>query len=732
MTAKLPPRPDKWYLGAGDGLLWAPPFPRWLDVPGFWDEAHLYQYAVQPLFTLSFLAGGEVLPARCRARRWMPGTLTLDHALGRLRARETRAVAGGALGSAWEITNPTRHPVTLDMIAWTAVDGETLAAADVTRERTALRFVRTVTDRQGHRARIAHQLGLSPAAHSFAGYRSEISTPVLPPQFELTPFADRWSGRLENVLRLEGLTPQGLVYLGLHRHVTIAPKKTLRLEVAVRLDLKSDGMTERRKAVIPSVRRLSEKSWNSYFRSLPVFRCSDPYVERYWWYRWYGLKLHAVEPGAPNYRHRTVTEGIAYFHVPISYSAQCHMRELRWLAAPDWARGVLRTFLDHQKPDGSLHGRIYADHLEGTDFYHTDWGGALEALDAVHPDPAFTAEVYPALARYATWLTTTRDADASGMLDVLNQYETGQEYMSRYQAVDPAADRAGWSGGLRLKGVDISVYGYRLFRALEHFAAASAPADVARWRAAAERSGRAIRERMWDAETGMFFDVNPATGARTGVKAAVCFYPYSTDLTDASHGPGLARHLFNPREFWTPYPVPSSAVDDPLFNPDAEWKGKRHNCPWNGRVWPMTNAHVADALACFVRAHRPDWAPRLGDLLRRFVRMMTFDGRADRQNCFEHYHPYSGRGSLYRGIDDYQHSWVNDLIVSHVIGVLPRGAAGVTVQPLAVGVERATLDGVRVAGHSLRVAVANGRFRAWVNGRAAGAAKVGVPLEIAF
>ncbi len=133
-----------------------------------------------------------------------------------------------------------------------------------------------------------------------------------------------------------------------------------------------------------------------------------------------------------------------------------------------------------------------------------------------------------------------------------------------------------------------------------------------------------------------------------------------------------------------------------------------------------------------MRTQRPDWAPRLGDFLRRFFRMMTFDGRADRQNCFEHYHPYNGRGSVYRGIDDYQHSWVNDLLVSHVIGVLPRGAAGVTIQPLALGVERASLDGVRVAGHKLRVAVAGGRFRVWVNGRSAGTGKVGVPLEIAF
>ena len=52
---RLLARPDKWYLGAGDGLVWAPPFPAWLDTPGFWDDAHLFQYAIGPLFAVAFV-----------------------------------------------------------------------------------------------------------------------------------------------------------------------------------------------------------------------------------------------------------------------------------------------------------------------------------------------------------------------------------------------------------------------------------------------------------------------------------------------------------------------------------------------------------------------------------------------------------------------------------------------------------------------------------------------------
>ena len=734
MAADLPPRPDKWYLGAGDGLVWAPPFPRWLESPGFWDEAHLFQYAVQPLFTLSFIAGGEVLEPRCLTRRWTPAALSLDHRIGPLRAHETRSAPGGALASEWQVRNAARRAVTLDVVVWTAVDGGALGAGDVRVAEGALRYVYAVPDRSGHAARIAATLALTPAPQSHAGVRAERSGAVLPPRFDVTPFYDRWDarGRLDGELRLGGVAPQGLVYLGLQRRLRLAPGASARLCATVTLSLAGGPIARRTSRPAAA----AADAWRRFLAAAPSFRCSDPFFERYWSYRWYGLRLNAIAGGVGNYRHPTVCEGIAYFHVPITYSAQCHLRELRWLSDPTWARGVLRTFLDHQKPDGSFHGRIYVDHLEGTDFYHADWGGALEALDAAHPDAAFRAEVYPGLARYAEWLRTTRDRDGTGMLDIVNHYETGQEYMSRYQAVDPGADRAGWSSGMRLKGVDVTVYGYRLFRALERVAGgaggAGGPASAARWRAAAERTARALREAMWDPAAGMFFDVNPATGARTGVKAAVCFYPYWTDVVDQRHLDGLERHLFDPAEFWTPFPVPSSSADDPLFSPDAEWKGKRHNCPWNGRVWPMTNAHVAEALAHVVRAHRPDWAPRLGHLLRRFVRMMTFHGRADRQNCFEHYHPYTGRPSVYRGIDDYQHSWVNDLIVSHLMGVLPRGEAGVTVWPLALGVGRALLDGLSVAGHRVRVELGGRRFRVRVDGRAAAAGRVGEPVDLEF
>jgi hypothetical protein len=730
-------RSDKWYLSAGEGLIWAPPFPVWLDAPGFWDEAHLFEYALAPLFTVAFVDDdGLEVPLRAMMRSWTPAALEVPYApFAGLQLVEARMVLPGfVLGSEWQITNVGAAPVRVHAVAWASAPGDEVEPGEVEYRESELSWSRVLRDRKDHTLPVRLQLAMARGADSWGAVRSERTADQ--PRFALTPFWDRWDplhGGLSSTAELEGISNAGLVYLGVHRAIEIEPGATVRLAIALRAvpDLVESAL----RLEPPAPRRASSfvaasrASWEGFFDSVPAFRCSDPYFERYWSYRWYGLRLNAIAAGWGHYVAPTVAEGIAYFHQPITYSAQCHLRELRWAKDPEWARGVLRTFVAHQKLDGSFHGRIYANHLEGTDFYHADWGGALLALDAVHPSDAFLREVLPALAGYGEWIAASRDADDTGLVDVTDQYETGQEYMSRYQAVDPDADRYGWENRIRLKGVDVSVYAYQLYRTLEALAPRGR-IEAGPWRARAERTGAAIAKRMWDAKGGMFSDVNPVTGRRTGVRAAVSFYPYFTDLVGAPHLQGFVQNLFDPRQFWKPFPVTSSSGTDPLYDPDAAWRGKRMNCPWNGRVWPMTNSHVAEAIARVAIHHLPALRARLVEFLTKYVRMMFWDGDASRPNCFEHYHPVSGRPAAYRGIDDYQHSWVNDLIVQYVVGLRPAGEGRCVVDPMPFALDGFEATGLPMQGSSVDIVREGERVLVRVNGREAARGRVGEPIEV--
>ncbi len=176
--------------------------------------------------------------------------------------------------------------------------------------------------------------------------------------------------------------------------------------------------------------------------------------------------------------------------------------------------------------------------------------------------------------------------------------------------------------------------------------------------------------------------------------------------------------------------MPSTAADDPTFSPDAEWRGVRRNCAWNGRVWPMTNSHVAEALGRVATALDPAWRGRAAELLGRYVRMLFFDGDASRPNSFEHYSPLTGRPGAYRGVDDYQHSWINDLIIRYAAGFRPSADGGFVVDPLPLGLERLRLERLPYRGARVTIAIEDGRLAVDVNGARRAEGPAGEPLEV--
>lgn len=752
-------RDDKWFVGTGGALLWAPPFPDRLDRPGYWDAAHWVQHPVAPLFTVALLDGRErEVPLVVEAWQWRPDRLRVVwRPAGRgaappepwrtgwtatgLRLVEHRyGLHDGRLVSSW--TAQDASPAGLRLAALTAQPGPD--CRDVSETSTGLRWKRTLRDGKGDGLQAALALDVAVVGEASApvlhGARSEGLRPH--PEWELGPFAEREPG--STGVRLEGLDERGWIYLAVVQPLANATEE-VRFVVEVQprglhpggagagtagpggRGSRTPGLAG---AGVPGAGAATD-AWTTVFEAFPRLRCSDPYLERAFDYRLYGLWLNRIEGGLGHIRHPAIAEGIEYFHVPISYSAQCHMREMRWCRDPAWARGSLLNFLDTQKDDGSFHGRVYPEHLERTDFYHADWGDALLAVERIHPDASFRARAYTGLKRYAEWMDRARDPEGSGLFTVVNHYETGQEYMSRYVVVDPDSDRNEWLPRLRLKGVDVTVYTYRLRRALATVAEALGLGSEARAHAArADAIGAALRERMWDDAGGIYTDVDASTGSRTGVRSAVGFYPLLTDLPDARQVERLLDTLTDPTAFWTEFPLPASALDDPWFDAEGLWKGKRHNCPWNGRVWPMTNSHVLEGLlGHWTRGHARAGATA-ATLLQRFVRLLFHDGDLSRPDAFEHYNPHTGRACVFRGIDDYQHSWVLDPLIRGVGGLEPT-ADGVRVHPLPLGLDHVSLENVVVRGHRLDVTVEGSDVRVQVDGRMH-RGEVHTPLQIAL
>jgi len=723
-------RSDKWYLGGGGRLLWAPPFPLFLDRPGFWDKAHYYNIEIQPLFTWTVLdEQGEQLHLNSQGRTWTPANLTQRFASMNNPAiiidEQKVVLPNSVAASLITFSNRSRKRFALHVIVWTAqetypsMQTTWLSSVDVDNDR--LMFARHL--RRPGRSDFACSciLGINHPLRSHSINLSEGTPPA--PDWQITPFYEAFDhSQLPNERKLSGVTHDGLIFGALHTRIILKPhsKETFVAAISVAPNPQEASQNLSRTLKADPV-QMSEMTWREYFGTVPYFECSDEYLTRYYWYRWYGLRLNMIDTIEGNYSSRFVCEGIGDFRAPISYSAPCHIMETRWMHTPQLAQGILETFIDNQREDGGFRGYIDVNHYQQDPFYHANWGRALLELENIHPSTEFLREAYDALKRYVQYFDRERDEEASGLYDVINHYETGQEYMSRYLVVNQEADRDNWGKMFRLKGVDATVYIYELKRALGILASRLGRTDDAElWNLEAEKIKVTILETMWDSKEEMFFDVDPATGKRTMVKAATCFYPYLTDMVSEVHLPGLRRHLFNKKEFWTPYPIPSSSADDEMFSALPEWKGMRMNCPWNGRVWPMTNSHVAEGLAqTAIRFNDSHLKKKTCEFISKFIRMMFFENDPKRPNSFEHYNPRIGKPSFYRGVDDYMHSWVNDLILKYVCGIRPT-EGGVVIDPLPFRLRHLMIDDVIVQGRWIRMELHGTRYNVWVDGKRIG------------
>ena len=131
-------------------------------------------------------------------------------------------------------------------------------------------------------------------------------------------------------------------------------------------------------------------------------------------------------------------------------------------------------------------------------------------------------------------------------------------------------------------------------------------------------------------------------------------------------------------------------MSDPTYAPEGEWRDKRLNCPWSGRSWPMVNSHLVDAIAAAARAlDDAELRAKAAEALRKAIELLFHDGDRSRPCCFEHYNPETRMPALYRGYDDYMHSWVVDLIMRHAVGVQPGED---DVDPLPLGIDLVCTD----------------------------------------
>ena len=307
-------RPDKWYLGGGNRLLWAPPFPAYLDSPGFWDEAQYYNYELKPLFTWTLLdeEGSEIV-LDFQRRSWKPSVLAQEY-LGQLRTSKSAlrimeskvVLPSDVAASVVRILNPSGKTRRLQFVAWTVQEHfpskQSSWLDEIAYRSGILSFKKLLRPSVDPHVELACAFALNKKVVSRSINLSERT--ALQPRWQLCPWYETFAQRkLPNAVKLSGVSNEGLIYLGLHTQLVV--KSHSEASVAVAFGV-APSTPETMRNLRPVVKladpaTLSTLAWEDHFRSVPSFESSDDFLTRYYWYRWYGLHLNTMYGNEGNY-----------------------------------------------------------------------------------------------------------------------------------------------------------------------------------------------------------------------------------------------------------------------------------------------------------------------------------------------------------------------------------------------------------------------------------------------
>ena len=200
------------------------------------------------------------------------------------------------------------------------------------------------------------------------------------------------------------------------------------------------------------------------------------------------------------------------------------------------------------------------------------------------------------LAAFDDYLWKYRDSDGDGCLETWCVFDTGEDNTLRFgpDAENYAIGEKAPEGMsiLPAASMDFMSYSYSTRDVLSRIAAIEGKEEVGKlWRTKAEDVKRKMRDYLWDNERSAFFDrdknhnVLPTLAHNT----LRCMYWGSIGKKDADAF--VRKHLLNPEEFWTKMPLPSIAVNDPLFRNVTEnaWSGQSEALTYQRAIRALEN-----------------------------------------------------------------------------------------------------------------------------------------------
>ncbi len=314
-------------------------------------------------------------------------------------------------------------------------------------------------------------------------------------------------------------------------------------------------------------------------------------------------------------------------------------------------------------------------------------GVAIEHIYEKDRDVEFLKDVVPKVARHYKWLLQNRDPDHDHLVSIISPNESGMDESPVFQVVSGFNGRNLIQLHYAFRKPDLlnQVHNFdskkildkdyfnveevlfntvfvenarsisRLYKVLKNEASSiglksqyKTESDF--FKAAADLSEKALLEKLWHKDDEIFYSIYSKKETMAKVKTAASLIPlFLGNLPKDKLIPLIAKHLLNPAEFWTQYPVPTVSRDDINYSP-LEFPEYRHRVGgkivnkvylsfykelkmlWRGPTWIATNWFIVKGL----RKHGQD---KIADqIVEKMVEMI------DKWGFREYYNPETGQG----------------------------------------------------------------------------------------
>jgi len=286
------------------------------------------------------------------------------------------------------------------------------------------------------------------------------------------------------------------------------------------------------------------------------------------------------------------------------------------------------------------------------------FGIAVEEIYKRDKDKKFLEETLDKLARHHKWLIDNRDNDNDGLISIISPNESGMDELPVFQVAANYTGQQTTRLHYTYRKGDLKNYRYKfnskkilekdyfnveelLFntvyiestRSLSRlYKEINRTKESEEFRKIAEKAEKSLLDKCWDSKDEIFYSVYSSTEKMAKVKTAASLAPlFLEGLKGSKLEKLIKKHLLNENEFWTPYPFPSVAKDEPYYYPN-DTPLYKIKLLWRGPTWISTNWLIVKGL----RKH--GYNSIADGVVMRMIEMIEKEGFR------EYYNPETGEG----------------------------------------------------------------------------------------